>query len=351
MKAKDFVGTLKRYGFEKFAGVPCSTLAPLLNYLEAKRGDQLYGCTSEGEALAFGAGVYLGNGDIPVIYMQSDGLNNALNVVSSLNIPYEIPALLLISHRNGEPQHEFMGSHLREVINLFGIYHRELEAGQVEPTLQIARAIVKAKGICALTIKKGFFEEEERVEIVSEYPKRRTYLECLKRVLTPQDKIVSCTGISGREAHNVLKDFNVFYMAGSMGYASSIGLGLSTMTNDRIFVLDGDGSLLMNLGALATNGKYSNALIHMLFNNGCHESTGGQGLPKCIRFSELARNCGYNHVWKIHTLDEFAKFLNRRMVHPTFVEIMTSSGVEDKASIIRPTGSLSKITSKFKESV
>ena len=83
---------------------------------------------------------------------------------------------------------------------------------------------------------------------------------------------------TGRELYEIEDSQNNFYMVGSMGCVSSIGLGMSIAKKDKKFIaIDGDGALLMRLGNLATNGYYSPAnLLHILLDNHSYDSTGGQ---------------------------------------------------------------------------
>lgn len=95
-----------------------------------------------------------------------------------------------------------------------------------------------------------------------------------------------------------------FYMLGSMGLAPSIGLGLALARPEcRILVLDGDGNLLMNAGALASIAAAGPAnLLHLCFDNGAHGSTGGQAtVSGRVRLEEVARAAGYRWSARVET--------------------------------------------------
>jgi len=100
-----------------------------------------------------------------------------------------------------------------------------------------------------------------------------------------------------------------FYMIGSMGLAASIGLGVAlTRPDRRVLVLDGDGNVLMNPGALASIGAAAPPnLHHVCFDNGAHASTGGQRtISDRVRLEEVARACGYRWSGRVETAEALA---------------------------------------------
>ena len=126
--------------------------------------------------------------------------------------------------------------------------------------------------------------------------------------------IVAANGFISRDLFNVKDKKTNFYMIGSMGLASSIGLGIAIKKpKKKIFVFDGDGNILMNLGSLATIGKIGpNNLIHLVFDNSIHESTGGQPTGSdIIPIEKIANACNYQHVFKISTENGISKILNK----------------------------------------
>ena len=116
---------------------------------------------------------------------------------------------------------------------------------------------------------------------------------------------------------------------GFMGGASSMGLGLALARPDRrVIVLDGDGSLLMQLGSLATNaGAAPRNFVHLLFKNGVYHTSGAQGIPGGISvdFVLMAKGAGYRQVLSIDTLDEFKRRLPEllKAEGPVFAELHT----------------------------
>ena len=114
--------------------------------------------------------------------------------------------------------------------------------------------------------------------------------------LCKNNPIVSANGFISRDLYETNEKNTNFYMIGSMGLASSIALGIALKkSKKKIFVFDGDGNILMNLGSLATIGKIKpKNLIHIIFDNSVHESTGGQPThSSIIRIEKIAQACGY----------------------------------------------------------
>jgi sulfopyruvate decarboxylase subunit beta len=129
------------------------------------------------------------------------------------------------------------------------------------------------------------------------------------RTIAPDDLSVSCVGF--------------------MGGASSLGLGLALARPDRrVIVLDGDGSLLMQLGSLATNaGAAPRNFVHFLFKNGVYHTSGAQGIPGGldVDFVMMARGAGYRLVTMIDDLDELERRLPELLTAdgPVFAELHT----------------------------
>lgn len=128
----------------------------------------------------------------------------------------------------------------------------------------------------------------------------------------PNTPIVVSTGYNSRYAFSVRKP-NHYYMTGSMGMASQIGIGIADVTNKKTIVIDGDGSVAMNLSALMSVGKRNNLkLIHFVINNAAYASTGGQTTNvDNVDLSGIARSCGYSSTTKIYTLSDLASLSKR----------------------------------------
>lgn len=125
--------------------------------------------------------------------------------------------------------------------------------------------------------------------------------------------VVSNLGFPSRELFAAADSNRNFYMLGSMGLASSIGLGLSLAQRSNVYVIDGDGSVLMNLGSLSTIGQYAKQNYYLvIIDNESYASTGGQPThtAKYTRLDEVAKGCKNNAV-VVNTINEVRSALNK----------------------------------------
>ena len=124
--------------------------------------------------------------------------------------------------------------------------------------------------------------------------------------------VVTIMGACAQELYDLGHKDNFFYLQHAMGLASSIGLGLAVhLPNDQVVVLDGDGSVLMNLGTLATLARYRPPnLVHIIFDNGSLLSTGGFDSHTTSGITDLAaiaRGAGIEHVAAVDTVMGFGE--------------------------------------------
>ena len=155
--------------------------------------------------------------------------------------------------------------------------------------------------------------------------------------------IISANGYISRDLFDIYDKQNNFYMIGSMGLASSIGLGVALKNSKkRIFVFDGDGNILMNLGSLTTiSSQKPKNLIHIVFDNSVHESTGSQPTnSNFVDIEKIAKACGYNHTFTVRTENNFEKILRKikKLKGPIMivVKIQQSNGERSRRINILP---------------
>jgi phosphonopyruvate decarboxylase len=361
IQASQFVEPAKCLGFDFWAGVPCSFLTPFINYTISDSALTYVSSSNEGDAVAAASGAALG-GHRSVAMMQNSGLGNAVSPLSSLNYVFRIPLLLIITLRGepgipDEPQHELMGQITAGLLENLQIPwdwfpEQEEEVGEV---LETAINHMDLTGRpYALIMKKGSVapfplgpvqsfemrggarnadsEDTDSEDRQIDAPSRHDVLAGLVAYTDETEHIlIASTGYAGRELYAVDDRPNQLYMVGSMGCASSLGLGLSLVRPDKkIIVIDGDGAALMRLGNLATVGAYrADNYFHILLDNRIHESTGGQAtVSSAINFAAIATACGYRSVFsEMKEPQEINENLQARA--PVFMHIVTREGVPE----------------------
>ena len=163
--------------------------------------------------------------------------------------------------------------------------------------------------------------------------------------MTGSDLIISSTGKISRELFEIREENNQghqfdFLTVGSMGHTSSIALSIALQKpHIRVWCVDGDGAALMHMGALAIVGtKKPKNLVHVVLNNGAHESVGG--LPTAafeVKLSDIAAACGYIRTYEIsepYILKEVLQEVKDTKIL-TFIEIRC--GIKSRADLGRPT--------------
>lgn len=360
ISADTFLQKATALGFGLYAGVPCSYLKPFINAVIDAADVHYVAAANEGDAVAIAAGAQLG-GTRAVAMFQNSGLGNAVNPLTSLTQVFRIPVLLITTLRGepggapDEPQHALMGSITTDMLELMQIPWEwfPTQDGELEAVLQRALAHMEAGGTpYALVMKKGSVTPSP---LETQLPVRATYtcnsgewqaaasatrgemLQALQARARETDVILATTGYTGRELCALSDRDNQLYMVGSMGCVSSLGLGLALLRPERrVIVIDGDGALLMRMGALATIGYERPAnLVHILLDNGIHESTGGQStVSLSIDICAVAAACGYARSGRATTPDELGSWLQDAGNGLGLLHVRTRPGVAE--SLPRP---------------
>jgi phosphonopyruvate decarboxylase len=357
IQASEFIQPAQECGFNTWAGVPCSFLTPFINSI-INDPDMMYiSSANEGDAVATATGAALA-GQRSVAMMQNSGLGNAISPLSSLNWVFRIPILLLITLRGepgmqDEPQHELMGQITGRILEDLQIpwdwFPRD--AGSVEGALMVANwqmdktglpyAFVMRKGSVTpaglqsgWTAASGPEQSVERVTGEAGMTRHQALAEVIEQTPESDSIVVATTGFTGRELCAMADRPNQLYMVGSMGCASSFGLGLSLALPDkRVLVADGDGAVLMRMGNLATVGAYGGRNFqHLVLDNGLHESTGGQHtVSNAISLAGVAAACGYREASEGITKESLKQFLQGRN-GPALQQLKIKPGVAEGLS-------------------
>lgn len=314
IQPKDFIEKLRAGGVEFFAGVPDSLLKNLCAYItdNIAREKNII-AANEGGAVGLAAGYHLATGKTGCVYMQNSGEGNAVNPLLSLMDAdvYKIPLLLIIGWRGepgayDEPQHVKQGKVTLSLLKTMGIPYSVLDENWEQQVDGALLAIQETNGVYALIVRKGTFEDYKlQNQINQDWSLARE--EAIKIVvdkLREDDIIVSTTGMISRELFEYREakgqgHAHDFLTVGSMGHASQIALGIALQKpNRRVIVFDGDGALLMHMGGLAIIGDYNpKNLVHIVLNNGAHDSVGGQPtVGQKIDVEAVAKAVGYTDV-------------------------------------------------------
>ena len=356
-----FIEKLRENGIDCFAGVPDSLLknvcAYITDYFDA--GHNVI-TANEGGAVGFAAGHYLATGRPACVYMQNSGEGNAINPLASLTDPevYNIPVLLLIGWRgrpgvHDEPQHVKQGKVTTALLDTMGIGYEVLAKEQDLAEQQIARAVeaLRRKEVYALVVEKDTFEayQLQKVEKNDLTLGREEAIQMVAAALGADDCIVSTTGMISRELfeYRVAKGQGHerdFLTVGSMGHASQIALGIAVaQPGRRVWCFDGDGAVIMHMGSMAIVANMApKNYIHVVFNNGAHDSVGGQptvGLK--IDAPAVAKAVGYKVAKSVSSkealAEELATLQARHAVEdgPVFLEIKVKKG--NRKDLGRPT--------------
>lgn len=372
IEAASFLEAAKGVGIGFYTGVPCSFLTPLINRTASDRSLGYVGAASEGEAVAIAAGAWLAGRETAVM-CQNSGLGNAVNPLTSLNAPFRIPTLLIVTWRGqpglkDEPQHELMGRITQSLLDVIEVPHRRFpdQAAALGPLMAEARGVMDQTGLpFALVLEKGVLQDEildeaprvppapgERIDLC-QHGARPTRLSLLERVLAlvPDTlPIVVTTGKAGREMFTLSDREQHLYQVGSMGCASPMGLGIAMTTGRQTLVIDGDGAALMKLGSMATIGAYQpSGLVHVLLDNGVHDSTGGQAtVSPVVDFAGVALACGYRRAFVCDSEAGFAAALAQALTDdgPVLVHARIAPGSLEKLG--RPTIAPHEVAQRFR---
>ena len=355
---KFFYDTLASYGINFYAGVPDSLLKNLCAYI-TDHADASHNiiAANEGGAMGLAAGHYLATGQIPVVYMQNSGQGNIINPLASLTDPdvYNIPVLLVIGWRgkpgvHDEPQHVKQGKVTTGLLNVMGIDYTVISKEEDKAEAQIKKAVayMQATNQCyALVIEKDTFDAYtlQNVEKNDLAISREEAIQTVAAALGEKDAIVSTTGMISRELFEYRTAMNQdherdFLTVGSMGHASQIALGIALEKQDRrVWCFDGDGAAIMHMGSMAiVASKQPINYVHVIFNNGAHDSVGGQPTVGFkIDFPRIARSVGYTHTYSVSNkkdlLDVLGEIKNQKEL--SLLEVKVKKG--NRKDLGRPT--------------
>lgn len=354
-----FIEKLRENKIDCFAGVPDSLLKNICAYITDHLDTQHNIITAnEGAAVGIAAGHYLATRQPACVYMQNSGEGNIINPLASLTDPevYNIPVLLLIGWRgrpglHDEPQHIKQGKITTGLLNIMGINYDVLSKDEDKADKQILKAVnaLKNKEVYALVIEKDTFEDYglQHIEKNNLTMSREEAIQTVTAAIGDKDCVVSTTGMISRELFEYREAMGQehnrdFLTVGSMGHASQIALGIAMeKPNLRVWCFDGDGAAIMHMGSMAiVANKAPKNYVHVLFNNGAHDSVGGQptvGLK--MEFTKVAEAVGYKHTISVSQVSQLKSVLEdvKSFEGPVLLEIKVKKG--NRKDLGRPTTS------------
>lgn len=349
---KSFYSVLENQGVAFLSGVPDSLLKEFCAYVDAVLPTEAHTiAANEGSAIALAAGFHLATGKLPLVYFQNSGLGNTINPLLSLadSEVYSLPMILMVGWRGkpglqDEPQHIKQGRVTPALLDTLEIPWRELTGSPelaADLAVWAASTAIETSAPVALLVHKGAFSEAESRRpnsVMHGAELTREHAIALITAILPEDTVVvATTGMISRELYEQRIQLDQdrskdFLTVGSMGHASQIALGISQARRDlNVACLDGDGAALMHMGGLASIGaSEAGNLLHIVLNNGVHDSVGGQPtVAQKISLSGVAAACGYDTVAeKVTTEPELINVISQLKTESgrRFVEVLVQPG-------------------------
>lgn len=328
MRVENFIHIL---GLDFFTGVADSRLKALCDYLLYTYGtDSKHHviAANEGNSVALAAGYHLATGKAPVIYMQNSGQGNAMNPVASLldDQVFAIPAVFITGWRGepgvyDEPQHIRQGKMTCGLFRELGIAYQVIGSDTTETetaaSMEQFRLLLAQGKAVAFVIGKDGLEYDGGIRYQNHYTLCREEIIRQIAAVSSGDPVIATTGMISRQLFEIRERDGTGHasdllVTGALGHCSSAALGVALhKPHTRVWCIDGDGSVLMHMGALAVTGYHKPAnLIHVVINNGAHESVGGMPTAACaMDLSEVAKACGYQMSVCVDQMDDFIRAL------------------------------------------
>jgi sulfopyruvate decarboxylase beta subunit len=353
---EELIGILKKAGVDFTSSLPCEKIKYLLEMV----GREFFHVplTREEEGVGISAGAAL-SGKKAAMFVQSSGVGNMMNALLSLTWFYELPLAIFVSQR-GVYKEKIeaqvpMGKRLPLILRGAGIAYSTISSRADFSIIGKKLRDVYSKNrihvfLLSPAIWTGIYEEEPLGLIqspatgsisgkMSRQPlpelKRFQALETIAPFL--EGKVVVCNlGIPSKELFFLKHQPSNFYMLGSMGMATPIGLGISLSTNKEVVVIDGDGSLLMSPGVLATTAHFSpQNLTIIAIDNGAYGSTGSQPTltASCVDLSLVARGFGIKNIARFASRRELANALRSKRKELRFLHVLAVPGNSDVPNI------------------
>ncbi len=350
MKVESLIQTI---GSDFFTGVPDSQLKALCNYLMDKYGIDLKHhviAANEGNCTALAAGYHLATGKPAVVYMQNSGEGNIINPVASLcnDKVYGIPVIFIVGWRgepgvHDEPQHIYQGEVTCKLLENMDIAYmvltKETTVSDVEKQMESFNELLAKGKQVAFVVKKDAIKFDGKVKYENSNMMLREEIVRHIASITGDDPVVSTTGKASRELFEIREANGQghgtdFLTVGSMGHSSSIALGIASQKPDKkVWIIDGDGAVLMHMGSMALMGANApKNVVHIVVNNGAHETVGGMPtVAEKINLVQIAKGCGYPNAVCVDSFEGLDKALKEAKGKNglSFIEVKCAIGARE----------------------
>lgn len=374
---KQFLNILDKAGVDLLCTLPCDRVKRVIELAGSKEHGWKFRhlpLIREEEGVGICAGVTLA-GKRPTMLIQNSGVGNMINALLSLTRFYELPLPIFLSHRGvykeGIPAQVPMGEAIPGLLEAMGISYTSIDSDeQFEEMGSKLSEVYEGNKVHAFLLSPKVWEDSsgtgakesdlcpcsftpsKDLSDVDTTPlmKRFEIIEAIKEKL--KGEIVICNiGLPSKELYELLDQPTNFYMLGSMGMATPIGLGVAMFTDKRVYVIDGDGSLLMNPGTLATvSSAMAQNLTILAIDNSSYGSTGCQPTltGTCVDLEQVAKGFGISNTFKTSSADGILSAMNAETQAPKFIHIPAISGNASVKNV--PIGKL-EIRDRFSQSL
>ena len=357
---EELIAILKKHNVDFTASLPCEKIKTLLEMVG--RFFQHVPLTREEEGVGICAGATL-SGRLPAIFVQSSGIGNMINALLSLTQFYELPLAIFVSRR-GVYKEKIeaqlpMGQRLPRILAGAGIGYTEINiAEDIKSIDRELPEIVRWNSIHAFLLNPAVWEGSDcgmqdvkdkmqdnpaashhaSVVVHPSSPPTLTRYDIIK-IISPYlegKAVVSNLGWPSKELYAIRHQPSNFYMLGSMGMAAPVGLGIALTAKKEVVVIDGDGSLLMNPGTLATAASLApNNLTIVAIDNGAYGSTGNQPTltGTCVDLEAVARGFGFRNTTKVAGEEDITAAMKNPGLGPAFIHVLAVPGNKDVPNI------------------
>jgi sulfopyruvate decarboxylase subunit beta len=344
----ELLNILKDEGVDIISTLPCERVKNLLLKVPSKFEHVPLAREEAGVGISAGAALA---GKRPAMIIQNSGIGNMINALLSLTSFYKLPLAIFLSHRGVYKEKIAaqvpMGKHAGGILKAADIGYTNIgKREELHKIVKPLERVYRDNRIHAFLLSPRIWEESKirgqgsgiGFKNVSDYghrvssPKYTRYEVIEKIVPQIKDKLVICNlGFPAKDLYNVHHQPSNFYMLGSMGMATPIGFGVALACKKEVVVIDGDGSILMNPGTLATIAvKRPENLTILLIDNCVYSSTGDQPTPthSVTNLSVVAGGFGLKNVFTVSKEDEIVRAIKSKRKGPKFIHIVAKQGNE-----------------------